>query len=121
MLVKPWRACLARGGSVAFVTSPCYTPALSFCKPDNPGRYDMRTISRGFSHMALVLATLAALTLTAAPSAEASEFHEPMVDGHRLDWCREWAANCGKPAADAFCRAQGFDRAAFYERDTNIG
>jgi hypothetical protein len=38
-------------------------------------------------------------------------FANPKWDLVRLDVCREWGANCGKPAADAFCRAKGFSDA----------
>jgi hypothetical protein len=35
-------------------------------------------------------------------------FANPKWDGQRLDVCLQWATNCGKPAADAFCRAKHF-------------
>jgi hypothetical protein len=35
-------------------------------------------------------------------------FDEPMLQGVALDFCRAWARDCGKPAADAFCQSQGF-------------
>jgi hypothetical protein len=35
-------------------------------------------------------------------------FHNPTVNGVAVDFCLNWAENCGKPAADAFCQSQGF-------------
>jgi hypothetical protein len=38
----------------------------------------------------------------------AGTFVNPMYNGYRLDWCRTFETDCGAPAADAFCKAQGF-------------
>lgn len=35
-------------------------------------------------------------------------FANPVWGKRRLDWCLRWGTECGTPAADAFCRAQGF-------------
>jgi hypothetical protein len=42
------------------------------------------------------------------PIASDRIFANPAWQGKRLDVCLQWAANCGKPAADAFCRAKRF-------------
>lgn len=39
-----------------------------------------------------------------------TEFRNPEVSGLAVDYCLTWGQNCGKPAADAFCRKQGFAR-----------
>ncbi len=31
-------------------------------------------------------------------------FNNPVISGYRLDWCLHWSAQCGKPAADTWCR-----------------
>ncbi len=36
----------------------------------------------------------------------------------RLDWCREWGANCGRPVAEAYCKAKGF---AFVDKFSSAG
>ncbi len=49
------------------------------------------------------------------------QFNYPTVHGYRLDWCRRWATDCGKGAADAFCRLQGFSSAQSWAIDPDIG
>lgn len=74
--------------------------------------------------MRVVTAVLASL-LVACSSAVAQEtrtFENPMVDeDHRLDLCLSWGADCGEPAATAFCEAEGFEKAARWEVANDIG
>jgi hypothetical protein len=48
-------------------------------------------------------------------------FANPVWNGHRLDVCLQWGANCGKPAADAFCRKNGFSESLHAESDAEAG
>ena len=48
-------------------------------------------------------------------------FRYPTIKGHRLDWCRLWARDCGKGAANSFCRSKGYSRAKSWEIDSDIG
>ncbi len=42
-------------------------------------------------------------------------FINPQVNGKRVDNCLHWAAQCGKPAADYFCRLKGFESARDFQ------
>jgi hypothetical protein len=53
-------------------------------------------------------------------------FEKPRIDigaglTKRLDLCRVWASECGQPAANAFCAQQGYNRAASFTPDKDIG
>lgn len=48
-------------------------------------------------------------------------YSKPTYRGDRLDWCAEYGTQCGKPAADAFCKKQGWNKAYDYAEDQNIG
>ncbi|MGV0025415.1 hypothetical protein [Phormidesmis priestleyi] len=48
-------------------------------------------------------------------------FVNPVWKNRRLDVCLRWAADCGKPAADAFCRTQGYLDAFHAEPDAEPG
>ena len=68
--------------------------------------------------MRVILACIVAVSL--APPAMAKDvrnFFAPQLEGSRVDACLT-AGGCGKPAADAFCRAQGYDRAMIFQRES---
>jgi hypothetical protein len=46
--------------------------------------------------------------ICAKPYLKSQIFINPGANGYRIDQCREWEQNCGKPAADAFCVNNGF-------------
>jgi hypothetical protein len=62
----------------------------------------------------LIPALLLAFSALPADAAVRSYF-SPAIDGTRLEACIE--TGCGKPAADAFCAMQGYERALTFMRE----
>lgn len=79
----------------------------------------MRRIGR----LAYACAVILALTGTAAlaQQTQTQMFAPPMIRGVVLDWCRHFGRDCGKPAADLFCREQQFDQASSFSIDQSAG
>jgi hypothetical protein len=76
-------------------------------------------IARG--GVAALLVLTAGLAAGGAAAAENRTVERPMFDGNRLDWCATWQADCGRPAADAFCRSEGFGSATAFSEEPRIG
>ncbi len=64
----------------------------------------------------IVSTLLLALTATTAQAGVRSYF-APSVDGFRLDSCLTSENDCGKPAADNFCKAKGYEHALLFQRE----
>src|SRR5262249_53158489 len=65
---------------------------------------------------------VASLQADAPEAAKATKsFEKPMYNGRRLSWCHDFDAGCGKPAADAFCKTNGFASAEQFTVDAHIG
>ena len=48
------------------------------------------------------------------------QYANPTVEGRLVDWCRTFATDCGKPAADQFCAMMGHGPAkTWHLADTN--
>jgi hypothetical protein len=70
----------------------------------------------------MTIAGAALVLITQAAHAETVKtFVEPRYAEKRLDWCLQWSANCGKPAADFFCQYQGFKTAKAFAVDQAPG
>jgi hypothetical protein len=65
--------------------------------------------------------TLTAFLLITVLSSQAEagvrNFFSPRLDGERVDACLA-AGPCGKPAADAFCKKEGYDKAMIFQRES---
>ncbi|HET9481946.1 MAG TPA: hypothetical protein VFP98_09350 [Candidatus Polarisedimenticolia bacterium] len=59
--------------------------------------------------------------LTALPASGQQAFQNPMVEGIALDWCLKPGADCGKPAADAFCSFKKLGPAQALTKAEDIG
>lgn len=66
-------------------------------------------------------ALLAAAALCSEAGGASRVFDKPTEGRYRLDWCLEWANQCGAPAAEAWCRRKGYEGAARFEIDADIG
>ncbi len=60
--------------------------------------------------------TLLAITASVC-QADVRNFFAPVVDGARLDACLSNVHDCGKPAADAFCKGLGYENALIFQRE----
>jgi len=66
-------------------------------------------------------ATVPPAHLSKIPKHEIKTFRYPKHKGCRLDWCLNWAMGCSEPAASAWCRSKGYDRAIKWAIDKDIG
>jgi hypothetical protein len=67
--------------------------------------------------MRMLIASLVLLTsITAAHSGEVRNYFAPKLEGQRINACLSDGA-CGKPAADAFCKVEGYDQAMLFQRE----
>ena len=55
------------------------------------------------------------LLATPAEASSVRNYFSPTLDGIRVAACLS-GGGCGKPAADAFCKGQGFEKAMIFER-----
>ncbi|MDP3937075.1 MAG: PAN domain-containing protein [Deltaproteobacteria bacterium] len=48
-------------------------------------------------------------------------YNQPTFNNYRVDWCLNWGANCGGPAATEFCHRMGYSQATAWTQAQNIG
>lgn len=124
----------AKGASVMFnIDMKRFLPATP---PPSPRRYYVRVVVSEADKPAYIDSRPVVLTYQ-RPSQQITQFTEeglsttpkkkvappgdrrysyPKVMGLPLDWCKRWASQCGQPAADEFCRREGYRRAKSFSK-----
>lgn len=68
-----------------------------------------------------LLLSLAVLTFASSAQAEEQSYNNPKVGSQPLDLCLNWGADCGKPAADAWCVSIGYTESTGHAVANDIG
>jgi hypothetical protein len=57
------------------------------------------------------------------PTTSQVVIQRPTIGSYRVDWCLSWSTDCGKPAADYYCRSQYGNQAGAvdFRIEENIG
>jgi len=84
-----------------------------------PARAQPRAVQQAMPKLLPIVPPPAAPRGTAPTGAQTFEF--PVYDIYRLNYCLRWGADCGAPAAAAWCKSKGFKRAAGFKIDQNVG
>jgi hypothetical protein len=69
----------------------------------------------------LITGSLLFATLPASAAVESTVVNKPVWKGYALDWCLNWATDCGKPAADKYCQSGGYDKSTDFEIWEDLG
>lgn len=72
-----------------------------------------RSKSSGRSLMFFVVSSVTCLLAPDLTLADET-FKNPTVNGYALDYCGNWAENCGWPAAHAYCKKKRYWKAVDY-------
>ncbi len=59
----------------------------------------------------LLLLVLSLMMVSPALAQQTQAFNNPRIGGYAVDRCLRWGSQCNQPAADEFCRRNGFQRA----------
>lgn len=69
----------------------------------------------------LILTLGLSLAATGMAGAAEKTFQHPRQNGNRLDWCYTFQHDCGKPAANAWCQARGYEKSTGFSKAENVG
>ena len=100
--------------------------AWTFMKPGIEGPQAKCWLKSGVPQKIQDACCVSGVKMSAPPTAGglaagSKTFTDPSVEGYRVDWCVTLGVGCGEPAANAFCRLQGFTRSTSHEVARHIG
>ena len=126
---KSWGADCGKPAADAYCVKQGYVSAIAFPKAEDVG-VPTRIISNSQICDDPICDSFAKITCTKPDPVveddngdddDAVTYNKPRVGSRRLDWCLTWGANCGKAAADYFCKKRGYDEATAFKIAENIG
>ena len=115
-----WGTNCGKPAADAFCNRHRYTNALVF-RAQVPGQLQTTRLIGTNQVCRGTFCTAFAYITCESPIPSSRVFANPVWKGFRLDVCAQWGANCGKPAADAFCRSKGYSESLHAEADAQPG
>lgn len=107
-LCKEWGTNCGKPAAIAYCISKGHKTALSYTiRKDSP---PTKVINGGGICVESYCDRISKVTCMT----RTYTYNAPKVGNYALDLCREWGANCGKPAANAYCISKGHKTALSY-------